>query len=99
MHTVSEAFIIYSLFVRTLDFTGLSAQVAYTNMETQLKLRSIPCQYTAPVLTTISQTELNHLRPSLVESLPGVRAHSSDLLAGVPVVEVTMSNICLVPLS
>ena len=65
----------------------------------QLKLRSIPCQYTAPVLTTTSQTELNHLRPSLVKSLPGLCVQSSDLLAGVPAAEAAMSNIRIVPLN
>ena len=62
-------------------------------------MRSIPCLYTPPALSTASQPELQYLRPSLVRSLPDLCVQTSDLLAGVPAAEAAMSNIRIVPLN
>lgn len=76
-----------------------SARVAYTKVELQLKLRSIPYTYlSASQASPLSET-LTHLQSTLARSVPGLCVQSSDILAGAPAAEAAMPNIRVVPLN
>ncbi|KAH8119598.1 MED14-domain-containing protein [Phellopilus nigrolimitatus] len=74
------------------------ARVAYTKVELQLKIRSIPYTYMSPS-SSDPPSDLAHLHSSLARSVPGLCVQSSDILAGVPAAEAAMPNIRVIPLN
>lgn len=76
-----------------------SARVAYTRIETQLKLRNIPYTYLG---APSSSTNFHHLAPllsSLTRSVPSLSVQSSTILAGSPAAEAAMPNVRIMPLN
>jgi mediator of RNA polymerase II transcription subunit 14 len=76
----------------------VSARVAYTKVEQQLKLRGIPYTHVNPPAGN-SPSELAHFQSPLAHSVPALCVQASHILSGVPAAEAAMSNIRVVPLN
>jgi len=77
----------------------MSARVAYTKVEQQFKLRSIPYKHVNPTSGALVTPELAHMQSSLARSVPALCVQSSDILSGAPAAEAAMPNIRVIPLN
>lgn len=77
----------------------ISARVAYTKVELQLKMRGIPYSYLNSIGSQSATSEVSQLQSSLARSVPGLCVQSSDILAGAPAAEAAMPNIRVIPLN
>ena len=84
---------------RLLTGGSLSARVAYTKVERQLKNRSIPYIHVNPSLGAEITSALTHIHSSLARAIPALCVQSSDILSGAPAAEAAMPNIRVIPLN
>ncbi|EJF59964.1 hypothetical protein DICSQDRAFT_171682 [Dichomitus squalens LYAD-421 SS1] len=75
------------------------ARVAYTKVEQQFKLRSIPYTHVSSTLNPSSFSEFGDVQSSLARTIPALCVQSSDILSGAPAAEAAMPNIRVIPLN
>ncbi|KAJ7287402.1 mediator complex subunit MED14-domain-containing protein [Mycena rebaudengoi] len=75
------------------------ARVAYHNVESQFKIRSIPYTFVRTQPEEAIAPELLHIHSSLSRAVPALCVSSSDILSGAPAAEAAMPNIRVIPLN
>ncbi|RDX48026.1 MED14-domain-containing protein [Lentinus brumalis] len=74
------------------------ARVAYTKVEQQFKLRSIPFTHVNSTFNSYIP-EFGNVQSSLARTIPALCVQSKDILSGAPAAEAAMPNIRVIPLN